>query len=48
MNTDNKAGYRRDAIFSSFMMFKTWMPKLLGDRITDIDKKFSIRRMGIW
>jgi len=32
MNPDNKAGYRRDTIFSSFMMFKNWIPKLLISR----------------
>ena len=30
MNEDYKAGYRRDAIFSSFMMFKDWIPKLVS------------------
>jgi hypothetical protein len=36
MNQDNKAGYRRDTMFSSFMMFKNWIPKLLISRTGDI------------
>lgn len=27
MNRDDKAGFARDSIFKSFMMFKTWIPK---------------------
>jgi hypothetical protein len=27
MNRDDKAGFARDTIFKSFMMFKTWIPK---------------------
>ena len=27
MNMDNKANYRRDTMFRSFMMFKNWIPK---------------------
>lgn len=38
MNNDNKAGYRRDTIFKSFMMFKNWIPKQVYLRTTDIDK----------
>jgi hypothetical protein len=38
MSEDNKAGFRRDSILSSFMMFKTWIPKLLYSRISDIKK----------
>jgi hypothetical protein len=45
MNQDNKAGYRRDAIFSSFMMFKTWIPKLVAERTTDITKNVEV---GNW
>lgn len=44
MNTDNKAGYRRDAIFSSFMMFKTWMPKLVSERISGLDKNAQLEK----
>lgn len=42
MNEDNKAGYRRDSIFSSFMMFKTWIPKLVSVRILDIKKNTEL------
>lgn len=45
MSTDNKAGYRRDTILSSFMMFKTWIPKLLAERTADISKNVEI---GDW
>lgn len=38
MSTDNKAGYRRDALFRSFMMFKTWIPKQIFVRGQDIQK----------
>lgn len=38
MNEDNKAGYRRDTIFSSFMMFKGWIPKQLSVRGQDIKR----------
>lgn len=36
MNEDNKAAYRRDTLFSSFMMFKNWIPKLLLSRTGDV------------
>ena len=36
MNDANKAGYRRDTIFTSFMMFKTWIPKLVSTRVEGI------------
>jgi hypothetical protein len=36
MNVDNKAGYRRDTMISSFMMFKHWIPKLVTQRGSDI------------
>lgn len=38
MNEDNKAGYRRDTIMTSFMMFKNWIPKLVLTRTGDIKK----------
>ena len=38
MSLDNKAGYRRDSIFSSFMMFKNWIPKQVSLRASDIKK----------
>jgi hypothetical protein len=42
MNSDNKAGYRRDTILSSFMMFKNWIPKLLLTRTGDIKKNVEL------
>ena len=45
MSENNKAGYRRDTILSSFMMFKTWIPKLLAERTSDITKNVEI---GEW
>lgn len=45
MNEDNKAGYRRDTIFSSFMMFKNWIPKLVSTRVLDIKKNVEL---GEW
>jgi len=45
MSSDNKAGYRRDTIFSSFMMFKTWIPKLVYSRVGDIKKN---EQLGEW
>jgi hypothetical protein len=44
MNEDNKAGYRRDAIFSSFMMFKNWIPKLLAEHTIGINKNTELDR----
>jgi hypothetical protein len=45
MNQDNKAGYRRDAIFSSFMMFKTWIPKLVSEHIGEMSMNVEV---GTW
>jgi hypothetical protein len=45
MSTDNKAGFRRDSILSSFMMFKTWIPKLVAERANDIHKNVEV---GDW
>jgi hypothetical protein len=42
MNQDNKAGYRRDAIFSSFMMFKTWIPKMVAERTADVNYNVEV------
>jgi hypothetical protein len=42
MNDDNKAGYRRDTIFSSFMMFKGWIPKQISVRTLDIQKNLEL------
>jgi hypothetical protein len=38
MSADNKADYRRDTMFRSFMMFKNWIPKLVSQRSSDIKK----------
>ena len=38
MSADNKADYRRDTMFRSFMMFKNWIPKLVSQRTSDIKK----------
>ena len=38
MDHDDKMGYRRDTMFSSFMMFKSWIPKLVYVRAQKIDK----------
>ena len=38
MSADNKANYRRDTMFRSFMMFKNWIPKLVSQRGSDIKK----------
>ena len=38
MSADNKANYRRDTMFRSFMMFKNWIPKLVSQRGADIKK----------
>jgi hypothetical protein len=42
LSEDNKAGYRRDAMFSSFMMFKTWVPKQLSVRFSDLQKNTEL------
>lgn len=44
MSENNKMGYRRDTILSSFMMFKSWMPKHLGTRILGIDKNLQLNQ----
>ena len=36
MSNDDKMGHRRDTLFRSFMMFKTWIPKLLQTRFKNI------------
>lgn len=41
MSRENRMGFARSGIFKSFMMFKTWMPKLLGERILDINKNIQ-------
>jgi len=42
MSQNNKADYRRDTIFSSFMMFKNWIPKQVGLRTLDIHKNLEL------
>ena len=38
MSRENKAGYRRDTILKSFMMFRNWIPKQVNERTMDIQK----------
>jgi hypothetical protein len=45
MSETNKADYRRDAMFKSFMMFKNWMPKQISLRALDIHKNAEL---GSW
>jgi len=45
MSLDNKAGFQRDTILTSFMMFKTWIPKMVLERTSDINKNVEI---GDW
>ena len=42
MSFTNKADYRRDTMFSSFMMFKNWIPKLVTGRGMDIKKNVEL------
>ena len=42
MSLDNKAGYRRDTILKSFMMFRNWIPKQLSERTLDIQKNETL------
>jgi hypothetical protein len=42
MNSTNKADYRRDTMFSSFMMFKNWIPKLVTARGMDIKRNVEL------
>ena len=42
MSATNKADYRRDTMFSSFMMFKNWIPKLVTARGMDIKKNVEL------
>jgi len=44
MSADNKADYRRDTIFRSFMMFKNWIPKLVSQRTSDIKKNKELNQ----
>jgi hypothetical protein len=42
MSQTNKADYRRDAIFKSFMMFKSWIVKQVGIRTLDVKKNVQL------
>ena len=42
MSATNKADYRRDVMFSLFMMFKNWIPKLVTARGMDIKKNIEL------
>ena len=42
MNRDNKADFARDSILKSFMMFKTWIPKHIISRTSDIQKNLEL------
>jgi len=42
MSENNKAGYRRDSLFKSFMMFKNWIPKMIISRTVDIKKNVQL------
>lgn len=42
MSETNKADYRRDAIFKSFMMFKSWIVKQVGIRTLDVKKNIQL------
>ena len=41
MSQDNKAGFMRDSIFRSFMMFRTWVPPMVLARTQDIHKNYQ-------
>jgi hypothetical protein len=45
MSEENKANFKRDALLTSFMMFKTWIPKLLTGRIQNVNKN---EQSGDW
>jgi hypothetical protein len=42
LSDSNKADYRRDTMFRSFMMFKNWMPKLISGHAIDLNKNFQL------
>lgn len=45
LSDTNKAQYRRDTIFKSFMTFKNWIPKQVSNRILDIREDYEL---GTW
>lgn len=42
MSNENFAGYRKDILVKSFMMFKNWIPKQVSLRTLDIKKNVSL------
>lgn len=53
MNADNKASYRRNILMRGFMMFRTWIPKLVNVRVQDINysaeqDNWEYGRMKVW
>jgi hypothetical protein len=53
MSDDNKAGYKRNIILRGFMMFRTWIPKLIHTRVQDItynaeQDNWEYGRMRLW
>ncbi len=41
MDNNDKMGFRRDTMFSSFMMFKSWIPKLVYVRAGDLERNLQ-------
>jgi hypothetical protein len=41
MDENDKMGFRRDTLFSSFMMFKSWIPKLVYVRTGKLEKNLQ-------
>jgi hypothetical protein len=41
MTDGDKAGFRRDSILTSFMMFKTWIPPLVSSRVGGLQKNIQ-------
>jgi len=53
MSAENKAGYRRNILARSFMMFRTWIPKLVSVRTLDISfnteqQEWEYGRARLW
>ena len=44
MSPDNKADYRRDALLTSFMMFKNWITKQVSLRTLDVQKNAELEQ----
>lgn len=44
MSDSNKAGYRRDALLTSFMMFKNWITKQVSLRTLDINNNAELEQ----